>query len=962
MADRRERRETDPLAATALGEAEATPALDATQISDEHQVPVVGLQAGDRVGRFEILHLLGAGGMGAVYAARDTELQRKVAIKVLRRARPGTEGRAMSARLLREAQAAARLSHRNVVTIYEVGTIGDGQVFVAMELVEGGTLSTWYDRRPSWREAVRVYLQAARGLAAAHAAGLVHRDFKPDNALLGDDGEVKVSDFGLASVAGERATPTAPAAISLTQTRLTSTGEVMGTPLYMAPEQRDGGTIDARADQYAFCVALFRAAYRRFPFGFDDEASIAARARAHEVDTASRGAPRALYRILRRGLAPDPAARFPDLPTLILALERVTGARRRLAIAGVIGGATLAVATLALLAGRRSAAVEPCTGAAAELAAIWNPEVAGRLQSIMAASGLPGIDQTWSRATAELHGWSDRWVIARTAACRATRVDRSQSEEQLDRRTACLDQQALLLRASLTMLEGGDRETLSRAAEIASRLPRVDECVNAASFGTGTDEIRTALRELQVADMAGRFRDQLARAQQVLADAKALGDRALEAEAGLQLGRFQRMAALNKDAQFTLLEAATTAEVATTFEIAARAWAEWIYVAATGDVTDGQIVAIYPQAEETLRRAGSDPLLTSILRNNQGVAAYQAGRDDEAEKLYREALSLREASLGPDHWRVAEVLDNLGNLLAARANDAPDAETEARYRDAALVEGQRGLAIREKSLGVAHPAVARSLHNVGATLVDLGRLDEAEDHLRRALALKQEVLGPEHPDLGTTYFELGGLEERRGNLEAAVEDTARTIELWRKDGVRSILPSLTRNAQQLVALGRFEEAITAYEEAVALSKNPVKAASYRRWADEARIELGQVDVALADLQSIVAIEAEAYSLGDLKRAPALLSLAWAEIASGRPKDGLHSLDRTEALFLTNPDNYGTTNRSLIAIARAEAQLQLGKKAKAIELATEAARCTFEECRLDMYVIRRRAAKLGAPVP
>ena len=218
------------------------------------------LHAGDRIGRFVLIEQIGAGGMGVVYAARDSDLERRVAIKVLRAKHGQAPSAAMRARLLREAQAAARLSHRNVVTVHEVGAIEDGpasgQVFIAMELVDGETLSKWQARQHEWREIVEVYMQAARGLAAAHAAGLVHRDFKPDNALLGKDGEVRVTDFGLAAMTGESsseaATPQVVRTLRLDPLRgtslrtegeskdafarspverLTSTGDIMGTPL-----------------------------------------------------------------------------------------------------------------------------------------------------------------------------------------------------------------------------------------------------------------------------------------------------------------------------------------------------------------------------------------------------------------------------------------------------------------------------------------------------------------------------------------------------------------------------------------------------------------------------------------------------------------------------------------------------------------------------------------------------------
>ncbi len=215
-----------------------------------------------KIGRFTVLRRLGAGGMGVVYAAYDEMVDRKVAIKLLQRMRVGEEA---GDRLLREAQALGRLSHPNVIQVYEVG-VHEERVFVAMEFVEGCTLEAW-EPEASLAAVLDVYVQAGRGLAAAHEAGLVHRDFKPDNVLVGNDGRARVLDFGLARSAGE-APPDPASSAELERmgvdttgdrlvTPLTRTGAVMGTPAYMSPEQHLGQPTDPRTDQFSFCVALW---------------------------------------------------------------------------------------------------------------------------------------------------------------------------------------------------------------------------------------------------------------------------------------------------------------------------------------------------------------------------------------------------------------------------------------------------------------------------------------------------------------------------------------------------------------------------------------------------------------------------------------------------------------------------------------------------------------------------------
>ncbi|MFY0573513.1 protein kinase domain-containing protein [Cystobacter fuscus] len=225
------------------------------------------LERGVRFGRYTLLDVLGRGGMGVVYAAYDSVLERKVALKVLRgelAARLGVD--LASARLVREARIAARLSHPNVVTIYDVNS-HDGQIFIAMEYVDGRSLSTWLDEGPHPAEAIlERFVQAGRGLAAAHAVGLVHRDFKPANVLVGLDGRVRVTDFGLAGWTSEDASGEGPAGGCSSSSRVSRAAGLLGTPLYMAPEQHRGERAGPLADQFSFGVALHEALYRRGAF------------------------------------------------------------------------------------------------------------------------------------------------------------------------------------------------------------------------------------------------------------------------------------------------------------------------------------------------------------------------------------------------------------------------------------------------------------------------------------------------------------------------------------------------------------------------------------------------------------------------------------------------------------------------------------------------------------------------
>ena len=362
------------------------------------------------VGRYEIRDRLGAGGMGIVYRAHDPDLDRPVAVKLLHHD-TSTDDKAR-ARMLREARSLAKLSHPNVIAVYDVGT-EDGQVFVAMELVAGLDLRRWREQNPEagWRSILDLYLAAGRGLEAAHDVALVHRDFKPENVLVGDDGRVRVLDFGLArvgqrvegptledrraevdestldeglspgsqvpvlavgGVVGTQATldlglmPTAPP-VSGKGVSLTETGTLMGTPLYMAPELYRGQPADARSDQFAYCASLYESLYRQLPFGSRDlrghvRAVSAGDIVERPVDTA---VPARIHAIVVRGLAPDPDERYRDMASLLDALERALaeppptelpepiGGGRWLAIVGLVAAATLGLIGLELFGGGR---------------------------------------------------------------------------------------------------------------------------------------------------------------------------------------------------------------------------------------------------------------------------------------------------------------------------------------------------------------------------------------------------------------------------------------------------------------------------------------------------------------------------------------------------------------------------------------------------------------------------------
>ena len=388
------------------------------------------LAPGRSLGKYRLDRILGEGGMGVVWAAHDPDLERKVAIKVLRYAQPAQQ---LRQRLLREARAMAKLKHPNVLTVYEVGTVADRD-YIAMELVEGTSLDRWLAASPPHEEVWNAILASGRGLAAAHDAGVVHRDFKPHNVLRSREGRVLVTDFGLArGLLGESDSAAIDARLDPNTTPfeqtlearksddvldspLTQTGALIGTPAYMAPEQYLGAAPDPRTDQFAFCVTVWQALTGDRPFkgqSLDEMRKSASAGTAH----LQAKIPRVVRAVLDRGLDPHPEKRWPSLEELLDALERAGKAparRRQLAIAaGAVGAATLLVG-VAVMINRSDPKVKTgCDNAELEFAEAWSPSVRAEL----ARKGAQ--PQAFARVADAFDQFRDRWVASYEKVCRA---------------------------------------------------------------------------------------------------------------------------------------------------------------------------------------------------------------------------------------------------------------------------------------------------------------------------------------------------------------------------------------------------------------------------------------------------------------------------------------------------------------------------------------------------------------
>jgi len=764
--------------------------------------PTATMAALSGIERFTLIKKLGEGGMGSVYAAYDSVLDRKVAVKVVRAdRRRTTDPVSPRDQLLREAQAMARLSHPNVVTVHEVGDLGD-DIYVVLELVDGATLSGWIrERVRPWREIVAAFIQAGEGLAAAHAAGLVHRDFKPNNVLIRGDGRIQVTDFGVVSMSGE-ATPRVGAA-EPTASEITFVGRRVGTPAYMAPEQHAGAPVDGRADQFSFCVALWEALYGVRPFaGTRDTLAAAMRDGQIEPPPVGAAVPRWLEAPLRRGLSPRAADRWPAMADLLAVLARDPARirKRRLVIAGVTV-AIVASASAALVGWMREPAAEPCAEAPAELARHWDADRARALRTAFAASTAPYAPTAATRVIGQLDAWAPRWIAMRTAACRETRVIGEQSEVLLDARMRCLDRQLDEVAQVVTQLATSDRTMIARAAEQLG-LPDVATCADrelvlARVPPPGTpatrarvERVEHELAGLAAAELTGRYHDARLRAASVAQQTTEIGFAALAAEALLMRARLEDQDGDLAAARATLAEAAHLAGAAHDDLTLARVLLALMGVLTARAETQAAL-ALDIAADAAIARAGASTLQAALAE--QLGNAHEAAGDAEAEPQLRRALALRETADGPDSIAAAQVVNKLANIDArhgrtaearagyeralriATAQLGPDhpatAVTQANLcaldagagkLDEARACSETVLATLERALGHAHPQVAWAINELGLVLRDLHDLAGAERRFREALAIWETASGPNHPDVAWPLINLGELANLRG--------------------------------------------------------------------------------------------------------------------------------------------------------------------------------------------------------
>ena len=790
------------------------------------------LQPGAVLGRYVVLSLLGQGGMSVVYLAYDPQLDRRVALKLVRLEILGATGKQ---RLLREAQALARLSSPYVVPVYDVETVGD-QLFVAMEYVEGQTLRQWLNEPKPWKVILRTLRDAGRGLAAAHAAGLVHRDFKPDNVLLGRDGRVRVLDFGLARTAAELIErgdesprpveqsspgPHPPLASdpSLLATPVTRFGQVIGTPGYMAPEQASQGKTDARADQFAFCVVLFEALWRRKPFDESQKAGPTAETvvdrgdggpkhlRAPQFLDPPRGVnvPGWLLKVVRRGLAFDPAERYASMDELLGALAQ-DPARKRRAIAAAVLGIALVGGGL-VFAQKRHA--ELCRGGDARMVELWNDGARAAVRSAFARTNLPYAPAAADGFIRAVDDYARGWMTMHRDACEATRMRGEQSEELMDLRMACLDGRARELEALVGVMQNADADAVREASRASRALVPLAQCADVAALRAETprprdkhaaiEAIEKRQAEFKAQFDVGRFKPAQAMAQKIVEDARKVGWGPLTAEA--ELGEARTWADLGDEsksipgfrASFATALAARADRTAA--QSAVRLAQEYLYKSdldqfrAWDAIAEASIARlggdVHMEAFESILRCqaleveGKTIKRFECLRSHMerfeksnppseweytllGIAGGESGHLEEAVEWNRRGVEYSTRASGPLHPRTLEMraylckaLGELGDIAAAR-----------KECEETLATAQRVAADNEY-------LVSRIELYLGIVLRQAQKFDEARKHL---LVAKKGVK-PE----GEVLTQLGELELASGNREAAIADFRAALASDEKD-------------------------------------------------------------------------------------------------------------------------------------------------------------------------------------
>jgi serine/threonine protein kinase len=732
-----------------------------------------------KLGRFTVLGPIGGGGMGTVVVAYDPDLDRKIALKILH-----TRGERGRSEVLREGRALARLRHPAVVTVHEVGVVDD-QVFVAMEYVEGSDLRAWLRTARTGEATLALLIGAGRGLAAAHDAGLVHFDVKPENLVVDAAGHARVVDFGLARSIEELA-PTLTSSPGSSGT--TSRG---GTPAYMAPERLAGERGDHRSDQYSYCVTCWEALFGRRPLSDSDPLP------------GKMSVPPRIVAALRRGLSPDPARRFASMHELVDALARRPA---RWWLLGLGAAAAVGLAIGAYSVGQRNTA-PGCTSPWEHVAATWNDERAAAVEAAFTATELLFAQETRATVKSALDRYADAWSATHARACEDSRVHGIIPHAVYERRLACLEDRRLHLAALVERFAAADAKTVTHALEGVEHLPPIEPCgaLKPTEEMFAGDPARFAellqLRGLFARARAevdtGRPADAEPLLEDLLARARQADNPTLLSEVLLQLGTADGYASRTDRAIERLDEALATA-VAHDLPVQAGFAAVNLYHVVS-HVPDQRKAPDYllTIAEAFSRQAGDPLQLMLVARMNRGNALADAGRNREAYEHLERTRQIAE-----QHGVRRQAAAALANIAFCHDSFGDFQAAAAALREA--------IAELEPLIGSMHPSIA-SLHlNLGSAMIEIDDQAAALRHFDRVKTIIRANYAGDHVTLASAHQDTAISHERSGRQDDALVEYRTALEMYeRLDGPQStdVGILLCNMSGTLRYLGRPEEAL-----------------------------------------------------------------------------------------------------------------------------------------------------------
>ncbi|MCX4239720.1 protein kinase domain-containing protein [Paraliomyxa miuraensis] len=877
-----------------------------------------------RLGRFTLVSELGTGGQGAVYVADDPTLDRRVALKRLT-----ATGPKQAEQLRREAQALAKITHPNVVTVYEVGEDETGRPFLVMELVDGQPLQTWLRQAPrSWTEIVDVLVPIAEGLVAIHAAGLVHRDVKPHNIVITHDGKAKLVDLGIAAKDAEP-----PAAVREPTTAPTPTPGTVG---YMAPECFSGRATP-QSDQLSFCVTLYEALHGvrpswrlTRPDGWKHE-----RLDAHAATPASDGRsdtgpdeppdpkaalarrtppPKALVRVLGRGLQHDPAQRHADMDALVKALLRVR--RRRgtwplLALAGLV-----AVGTALVVHG---ASTDPCDDPR-PAQHLWDHDAREAMRAAFVATGSPQAEPTF---VAVEHMLDDATLALdrRFADVCATGVEPTARQLAL----AELHTHHATLRTVMGSLAHVDAPALPevpiRLAPLLDRMhdpgPRdACEATDAALAPTAELEaIEASMQEAVARGIAGDYDAALAGAESALSLAQGEALAPLRARLHLQRGRLALDAQRLDEAVRELDTARSQAETLGCDGLGSEAlslWAKARILDSTGALDEAtQAVRV---ALEKLDRLGIDGSRRAEALNSQGLVLHRKHDDEAAVASYREALAIREALDPPAMLDMALTTLNLGAALS-----------DLGQTRAAIATLERARTLLESALWPDHPSLYKAHANLSHAYLAAGDLPAAQRSLERALVLAEAGFGPDSPKLANLHVAMARVLDYQHEFEAAIDHATQAdaimVRAGGPDDARRVV-TLEAIGQALTDAGQPGQAVPPFEQALALQAKSGQASAVDLAIGRGKLAQAHAGAGQHDRARLLFEEAQRPfdvdpSLREDSYYPELL-LGWGEtlVALGRRDDAVVPLREAIARWSERDDNPERLAHARWALARA----------------------------------------------